>query len=344
MTLIKDMVDTILHMTTQVESTVGFSDAVDEGLAAKEARETYEARAFNPSSLCNPCMVQDAFRRLHDRWDSPEVFKPGTLRLFAAGHAIHDHYQSVILPAVDHTYGQLWGLWECAGCHCVVEGFRPAGRCPNTLVRLTPDNKRVETSCADVLTRARVTWVYKEISVRRPDPLKRGREYGVRGRADGIWVYPNQTWRVIEVKSKDRDQFDSLARVKGPDTGTFLLKPRQGPLPLEKDVYQGKLYPAVLCELARRGEFPLKAEECLGTLLLYVDRERLIERPFEIPWDPGFLTEAVDTYVNSVHTLVKMETPLAGPKACSDRNAERAKRCPWRLECFPYKRPPKKNK
>jgi hypothetical protein len=338
MTLVSDLVSAILKLTTRVEPVAGFTTAVDKGLETKDRRDTYESKAFNPSSLCNPCMVQDAFRRLHNDWSSLETFAPSTLRLFAAGHAIHDHYQSVILPEVDHGAGRLWGLWRCPGCHTIVEGFKPADVCPNTIARRGPDGEVIETTCAKTLQRARVSWEYQEIRVIREDPQGRGPHYTIRGRADGIWVYPDGTWRVLELKSKDQDQFESMARVKGDTPGTFLLKPRQGPLPLEKDVYQGKLYPVVLCELARAGRFPMDPDKCLGTLLLYVDRNYLRERPFEVEFDPRFLPDVVDLYINSVHHLVTLGNPLVGPKACSNRNSARAKRCPWRLECFPYKR------
>ena len=335
----QDIVDLALGLTTVVDPVQDFTTAVDQGLVAKERREAYESKAFNPSSLGSPCVVQDAFRRLEDRWDSPQSFPPSALRLFAAGHAIHDHYQNVVLPEVLGTQGGLWGIWECVSCQAPVEGLRPKQVCANTCAYRTPDGVVVETTCIEKLqaARARVLWTYQELKVRRPDPMGESPFYGIRGRCDGVWLYQDGTWQVIELKTKDSIQFDSMSKVKGAVPGTFLLKPRQGPLPIPKDIFQGALYPAVLCDLADQGLFPLKSELCLGSLLLYVDRDYLRERPFQIPRDPDFLAKAVDPHIEDVRSLVRMKTPLAGPKACSNRSTQRAKRCPWRLDCFPYK-------
>lgn len=341
-TFTQDIVDFICKMTTRVEADQSWTPAIDQALLRREEREGYVSRAFNPSSLCNGCMVQDAFKRLHDMWGDAQGFSPQALRLFAAGHAVHDHFQSVILPEITGDVGRLWGLWRCMSCHQVVEGFRPEEVCTNTVAYRDADGVVHENNCDRVLARERVRWRYEEIRIRRPDPKNRGDAWMIRGRADGIWIKPTGHWRVLEMKSKERDQFDSMSRVRGKEPGTFVLKPRQGPLPLEKDTYQGKLYPAILVEQGRQGIFPLDPDLCEGTSLLYLDRDRLADRAYEIAYDPDFLPMVVDPYIDSVHRLVELGQPLAGPKACSSRNTAKAKRCRNRLDCFPYKRTKKK--
>ena len=210
----------------------------------------YREEGWHPSGFAGMCARKEVLMKLVN-WPEEE-WNPDTrlLKIFDVGKALHEWYQNKYLGPM----GILWGKWKCSICGQIEWGTMPGIPC-KCLGMIARSSK---------LPPARMTWHYEEI------PLKyewEGCEKPVVGHSDGL-VKVGVSWKELELKSINDYGFSKLGSAK------------------PEHVSQGKVYMELVRRKCVRGlpegiEVPVPD----ALLMLYVNKDKSIEKEFEFPYD-----------------------------------------------------------
>lgn len=288
---------------------------------------------------------------------------PKGVLLMDLGSALHEVIQEELLG----PSGNLLGHWRCPTCH----GRRskrydvyPKEFCTNK-VMVTPDGGEPwEVSCAEkqayLKSRGNAYWKYEEIALK--DEAR-----NLSGRVDGVWLEIGGGWYVLEIKSIDTKVFNDLRAVPiKPDqakaiknlTAKTLLVEATADLPKDYHLSQAAVYSGLLQEKCLFDEdFPLDMSDFRGALITYVDRNTMelktylredIESEFqhadEVVTSRLDALAAADMEVrddeeeDAARIEANRKIAFRFSATCTNRNHFKAKECPWRTVCFPYKK------
>lgn len=324
----QSLIDFIVNLTEQAGSPIrefDLNELVDKTLIQKNKSGKRVSKAYYPSSIPYMCDVREAFKRVKDCWEDPKVWTVEEIKATEAGTAVHSWFQDGLLGRT----GYLWGNWRCRSCGVIYEEqFCPKECCNFAVVTAkTPGafNGTRHTDCKGA--------GFDYIELKLIDE-----EYNIRGRADGVLVFPDR-WYILELKSTVEAMINCESREE--QEGLIVIKPSIDLLPTDKHVEQASLYVGMVHDLYL-DKWPLKKEQFAGALLVYISRETYKIRSFTLPVDTTYY-HRVKQRIDTIDELVEKKQPLFGQKICRDRNSWAAKNCPFRLDCFPYKRKKSKN-
>jgi len=328
--LIHLLVESLSNINPVVGEASSVLDAVEKSLNSSSS-ERYVSKRFSPGGYV--CSRFKAAQRLSNfKLESPQE-SSDTMLLFLSGTAAHDLIQGNVLSKT----GQLFGNWECKSCGTVVRNSTyPQTVCANVRKAVDILGEVIhEEACSDVLGREDIKWRYKELYYK--DTTLGHELFELAGFSDGIWLDPDGSWRVLEIKSTNTLMFSAMSKVKNPgQDGQFILKPGRSALPLSSHINQCLVYAHLAKQLASSQELKLDPNKCMGGIILYINRDDFSMKEYNISYNDGPYIDLLAAATNAKHAYDEKNYMLAAPK-CSNKDSVYAKRCPLRLECFPRK-------
>ena len=304
-------------ISPRIDSSENVVEAIKTSLEDQEER-SYVSRRFSPGGYV--CARFKAGQRLTDFKIQMAPNEMKSLLLFKAGTGAHDILQNSVLPQT----GRLFGNWRCAYCHKLVKH--------QTIPKMICSRE-----CSVELKKAKVDamWKYEELYFKE-SPLDDDL-YEVSGFLDGIWLLEDGKWATLEGKTCDDLAFRGLRQVKSKEVeGGFVLKPTDSILPRHNHVNQGLVYCTLAKKAAERGELPLDPAKCIGTIILYINRNDFQPKEFSVAYSGHAYRELVNL-AKATKSAVDQGNALLAPPHCSSRSSMLAKQCPMVDECFPKK-------
>lgn len=353
---------------------LNFNEVVERVISARPVRPRSDR--FWPSSINSPygCDRKEALSRIERIFTDKTTDDVSKGRYGDIGTAIHSVVQDQYLGPSGVLFGR-WRCPSCHRISPTMSVYPKGDYCqqwvtvqntdPNTQERsLLVQEEKVSVACADFQKMAeadgRPAWLYAELRVF-------DQALNISGRVDGIILGPDKTWFTLELKTVSPNVFAglqpetaSVARypflANTPLAGATVLAPSRYQLPKNYHVTQASIYSELLIKDCEAGKIPLPASGYRGTFIVYVSRDSLEMRAFLRHNSSAVYAYAANTVRNIMRIVESADrTPRTDPQeeearvhknrthafqlvaGCSNRNDEKAKKCPWQLVCFPYK-------
>lgn len=287
---------------------------------------------------------------------------PSRVMMMDLGSAIHEMLQ------VEHLgpTGKLFGSWKCPTCHqhySSTYGTYPDEWCSNQMAVIGPDGEKFRVPCSKEQkyrkSRGKAYWLYEEIRLK-------DKERNLSGRLDGVWI-DDGGWYVLEAKSIDTHVYSDRRKTKlkkeqaialGDLGAREVLTHFTGDLPKDYHVNQAAVYAGLLQDLCLFDmDFTLNLSDFRGVLILYVDRNTLKSKTYVKTAIDAEFREAETTVKRRLEALAAADMEVLDDAeadaarieknrkiafrfnaTCTNRNHFKAKECPWRTICFPYKK------
>lgn len=359
--LLRGMLKWLDALTAVQTPHTSIDEAIDRALAKRSPgrRSTWfrVGEVNNPYACDRRLMLMASERIMTDRVRRDAK----SLQTMQVGIAIHDSYQREFLGPT----GKLYGLWRCPSCHkhySDMAGTYPKELCPNTVTVGGPEGSSTRECAAEqeyLISRSQAHWHYDELRVK-------DESLNLSGRIDGIWL-ESDGWYILEMKSMGTLPFQGLRKVKAKPADRIklgnpyvqhLLTHAPSNLPRNYHVTQAALYSHMLWDICMFGDgVDLDPAQFLGVIVMYIDRDTLEKRTFVKTRVDAEVAEALQILDRRREVLDRLDLSVAeDPDAeeariaanrevafqfdptCTNRNHRKAKECPWRTICFPYKK------